>query len=387
MTSEICARASLTCSHAKLRVATEPKVSRVRMFWIGLLCLCVLPIWAAPVVAEPLEARGSAREQNLEARGSAREQDDDKAYKDLIEQALAEFRLKNWPEARVFFRKAHELSPNARTLRGLGVVSFEMRDYQQAVQHLSAALVDARQVLNEAQRSECEGLLARARTFIGSYQLTTAPSTAQVTLDGANLVRGQDGLVLVPFGDHLLRVTADGHRETTLRLRVQGGERAELNIALELDDAEEAAVSALPPSSDAPGPVAVSTSNQPVDAPQSGSEPKRSFKGSGLRYTWIALGASAALGAASATFWYLGQGKVTDLAARCEERAARVSPCERSDTNIDAIQRYERATSAALGLSAAALVTAGALFYFEWPREKKLSVAVGLQQFSLRGSF
>src|SRR4051794_16670861 len=65
-------------------------------------------------------------------------------YRELIEQALSEFKHKNWPEARVLFRRAHELSPNARTLRGMGVVSYEMRDYVHAVLELSSALVDAR---------------------------------------------------------------------------------------------------------------------------------------------------------------------------------------------------------------------------------------------------
>ena len=104
---------------------------------------------------------------------------DEGAYKELIEQALTEFKLKNWPEARVLFRRAHELNPNARTLRGLGVVSFEMRDYQQAVRQLSLALVDTRQPLTDVQRSECEGLLGRARTFVGSYSLRVTPATAK----------------------------------------------------------------------------------------------------------------------------------------------------------------------------------------------------------------
>ena len=131
------------------------------------------------------------------------------AYKEQIEQALTEFRLKNWAEARVLFRRAHELNPNARTLRGLGVVSFEMRDYQQAVQHLSYALVDTRQPLTDAQRAECEGLLSRARTFVGSYALHVTPATAQATLDGAPLVRDHEGMVLVPLGEHTLRATAE----------------------------------------------------------------------------------------------------------------------------------------------------------------------------------
>ena len=50
------------------------------------------------------------------------QEDAEAQYKQLIQQALGEFRRQNWPEARVLFRRAHALSPNARTLRGMGVV-------------------------------------------------------------------------------------------------------------------------------------------------------------------------------------------------------------------------------------------------------------------------
>ncbi len=311
---------------------------------------------------------------------------DERAYKELIEQALSEFKLRNWPEARVFFRQAHELSPNARTLRGIGMVSFEMRDYQQAVQQLSAALVDARQPLNDAQRGECEGLLARARTFVGSYRLLLTPATAQATLDGGALVRDQEGLLLVPFGEHALRVIAEGYQETTLRLRVQGGERADLDVTLRPVVSESLP---LPVAQPVPTPeVAQTPAPQAAEAPAPASPPeKRRFGATGLRYTWIAVSASALFGAGAAAFWYVGQGKVDELAEKCGVRAGRGDPCQRGETNTDAIQRYERLTNASLGLTAVGVVAAGTLFYLEWPREQNLTLSVGLQNLSLHGKF
>jgi hypothetical protein len=305
---------------------------------------------------------------------------DEGAYKELIEQALSEFKLKNWPEARVLFRKAHELNPNARTLRGMGVVSFEMRDYVQAVQALSTALVDVRQPLTDAQRSECEGLLARARTFVGSYQVRLDPATAQLSLDGAPPLRDQEGLLLVPFGDHNLRASADGYADAVTHLQVQGGERAELSLLL----VPAAHATAAPPPAEAPvnTPSAVPQPSQP-----SAPAEAQGFKGGGLRYTWVALGATAVFGGAAAGLWYAGQGKLDDLDARCARRAEKGNPCEKGSTDTDTVKRFERLSNSALGLTAAALVATGVLAALEWPRERNLSLEVGLQSVSLRGSF
>ena len=65
-------------------------------------------------------------------------------YQELIRQALEESSANRWAEARVFFRQAHEAFPNARTERGIGMVSFELRDYTDAVRHLTRALDDPR---------------------------------------------------------------------------------------------------------------------------------------------------------------------------------------------------------------------------------------------------
>ncbi|HEX6239538.1 MAG TPA: hypothetical protein VFZ61_01540, partial [Polyangiales bacterium] len=47
-------------------------------------------------------------------------------YADAIEQALSELEAANYPEAREEFQRAHAIYPNARTLRGLGMVEFEL---------------------------------------------------------------------------------------------------------------------------------------------------------------------------------------------------------------------------------------------------------------------
>src|SRR6185312_15422136 len=60
-------------------------------------------------------------------------------YAKTIENAVLEFDSGNWPEARVLFEQAHALRPSARTLRGMGKVSFELKEYVRAQKELNAS--------------------------------------------------------------------------------------------------------------------------------------------------------------------------------------------------------------------------------------------------------
>jgi hypothetical protein len=309
---------------------------------------------------------------------------DDAAYKDLIDQALSEFKHKNWPEARVLFMRAHEQNPNARTLRGMGVVSFEMRDYLNAVVNLKAALEDKRQPLTEAQRKECEGLLARARTFVGVYTLKLEPRDAHVTLDGGEPLRDDEGHLLVSFGEHTLGGSAPGRQDATLRFNVQGGEREEIALVLSPERGPEPALVAAPIA--AAVPVAAAADQSSATSSPKHEEPQ-GFVGHGLKYSWITLGLSAAAGGAAAALWVVGSNKLDDLDRACAERASGDDPCTKQNTSTSKVEMYETMTNVAIGVSAAALVTTAVLMGLEWPRERRLAVNVGPTSLSLRGAF
>jgi outer membrane protein assembly factor BamD (BamD/ComL family) len=64
------------------------------------------------------------------AAATARAADDDTTpVSVLIGDAVAEYEAGHYQEARALFRQAHEKQPTARTLRGIGMASFELRDY------------------------------------------------------------------------------------------------------------------------------------------------------------------------------------------------------------------------------------------------------------------
>src|SRR6185369_15657579 len=106
-------------------------------------------------------------------------------YRGLLSEAVAEYDARRYEEARALFRRAHEIAPNARTLRGIGMASFELREYVEALRALEGSLVEQRRPLTAPQRQQVEGLLERTRAFVGRFVLHLTPPDANLRVDGA----------------------------------------------------------------------------------------------------------------------------------------------------------------------------------------------------------
>src|SRR5262245_44709083 len=81
-------------------------------------------------------------------------------YDALLEQAVRASAEKRFLEARELFGRAHALSPSARTLRALGIVSVALADYTSAKRELEAALSDEVLPLTAEQRQEVSEIVA-----------------------------------------------------------------------------------------------------------------------------------------------------------------------------------------------------------------------------------
>jgi hypothetical protein len=172
---------------------------------------------------------------------SASDATDPPAYRRAIEDGLAECDAGRFEEARSLFRRAHEISPNARTFRGIGMTSFELRDYVSAVHNLSAALQDVRKPLSSEQREHTQDLLDRSRIFVDVYTLTISPKDSRVLIDGREPEFEPDGTLMFGIGPHMVEVRAQGMTPRSLPIEVRGGERKELSIALERESAAPSA--------------------------------------------------------------------------------------------------------------------------------------------------
>jgi hypothetical protein len=204
----------------------------------------------------------------------AAEPADDPAYKKAIDEGLAEYDARRFEEARILFRRAHEISPNARTLRGIGMTSFELRDYVAAVHNLSAAVQDERKPLSSGKREHTLELLARSRMFVDVYILTVSPKTAQVLVDGHAPEYESDGTLMFGFGAHTIEIRAPGMVPRTLPLDISGGQRKELSVSLE------------------PAPVAPTSGAPPV---ATATEPLPPTVSNGGAIAWLIAGGGAAL--------------------------------------------------------------------------------------------
>lgn len=157
-----------------------------------------------------------------------RAQDDDE-YRRVITEALAEFDGHNFAEALALFRRAHALRPSARTLRGLGQVSFELRHYVDAVNYFREALASTVNPLTDAQRTESTNLMTRAEAFVGRYRITTTPEGAAITVDGNEATNE----IVLDIGAHVVAASLSGYVTSTRTVNVIGGEDTTLAFVLE----------------------------------------------------------------------------------------------------------------------------------------------------------
>ena len=151
-------------------------------------------------------------------------------YDEAIRDALVEWDAGRWAEARALFQRAHELQPNARTLRGIGMSAFEMRQYVEAIRFLTASLTEPERPLTERQRSQVEELLARARAFLGHYRLIPSVASAQIVVDDMPI--DDIGDLWLDLGSHTIVARAVGYEPLHRRLEVRGGEDEVLQLEL-----------------------------------------------------------------------------------------------------------------------------------------------------------
>ena len=153
-------------------------------------------------------------------------------YARLVSDAIREYQLHHFAEARSLFSKAHSLVPSARTLRGLGAVEFELRNYGSTVSYLEGALASDIRPLTGELRERTERLLERARGFVARLELTVRPLSCLAVIDGVPVVQARE--VVLEVGDHVLEFQAPGYIPEKRTVHVKGGEVQRLEIALSL---------------------------------------------------------------------------------------------------------------------------------------------------------
>jgi hypothetical protein len=230
----------------------------------------------------------------------------------LIADAVTEYDAGRYDEARALFRLAHQKAPTARTLRGIGMASFELRDYVEAARSLAGALREERRPLTDEQRKQVEGLLARTDTFVGRFSLRIQPAGKagnDLLVDGEPTGLEADGSLLLGFGHHRLtaRCPSCSPTQKTVEVEVLGGEHREIEIAF--------APAAQPPAPDLSlrrvGPV-VSAVDQAAQPTSSGPD--------ATPWYWAGAAAVGVIGATAGALWWANRGSELDSCRAAGDR-------------------------------------------------------------------
>lgn len=266
-----------------------------------------------------------------------------KSYRKAIKDGVAEYEARHFEEALSYFRKAHQVYPNARTYRGIGMASFELRDYVTAVRSLTAALDDQRKPLSPDQRKETQDLIDRCRLFVAVYTLKISPPEAQTIVDANPAELEPDGTLMLGLGVHTIEARLKGHRTRSLSVPVRGGERKELQIALEPTATvpRQPQAEPLPTTNGAP---------EPTPAPIA--------KDTGSTAWFVAGGASAVATVAAGIYWGLRNSELSSC--RNPPPGVLPKPCKNEST-IKMEWNAGAAMTIAAGAATVTFVTLGIL--------------------------
>jgi len=189
--------------------------------FLGVSVLCLAPAVHADD-AQAAKPAAQAPAQDIEPPG----------YAIAIDTAVSEHDAGHFAEARTYFVRAHQLYPNARTLRGLGMVEFELRNYGESARYLEEALASQAKPLDDKLRKETQGLLARARAYIGEVHVAVDPGSATVMVDGVTVASGPEASFTLVVGDHELEFRAHGRLSEKRALHINGGEETSMRVVL-----------------------------------------------------------------------------------------------------------------------------------------------------------
>jgi hypothetical protein len=332
--------------------------------------------WAAALLCSTTFVPSVEAAQKLLVAGGTDDSSSDSAYRKAIKDGVAEYDARRFEEARSLFRRAHELNPNARTFRGLGMTSFELRDYVSAVRNLSAALREDRKPLSAEQRKDVQDLLDRSRMFVDVYVLTVTPREARLLVDGRAPEYEADGTTLFGFGPHTIEAKAAKYATRTISINVKGGERKELAIALDPAPSPVARASAAAAAKTAQSP-ALDLGAQPAPATELTNRGP---------LAWLLIGGGMALLAGgSAVYWAVQSSELNS----CRHPA----PNQRCTDEAAIVSQRNVAMGATIGAGAAAatMVLIGILTWQSEPNAStpatSLSCAPGLLGLSCGGTF
>ncbi len=300
---------------------------------------------------------------------------DELDYRATIEGAVEAYSQQRYDEALGLFLKAHALSPSARTLRGIGLASFETRRYVDSIRSLTDALQDSRSSLTPAMRSEAERVIRAASPFVVHLELAVQPAEAELSVDGQVLARDRQHPVLLDPGPHQLVAKAKGYQPAARSVQWPPGTHT--NLELRMIPEVPAAVA-----------NAVSESDTRADeqTTPSAEAPRRKRRSRFGVLKWVALGTTVATLATMGVAIGLREDRARAISRVC---TGELSTRDRQTCNEwrDNGQAWKVASIATGVLAGALTATTIVLFVTDRPRDsdaprarRSCQIGLGAQQ-------
>jgi hypothetical protein len=299
-------------------------------------------------------------------------------YAEAIREAVDHYSAERWRPAQKAFARAHALQPSARTYRGLGLSAFYLDEFAAARAAFEQALADTRRPLPEEQKRALSELLLETTRLTGRIELQVEPSSARVELDGVVI---ESSVLFVDRGAHVLSVSAEGYVSQRTTLVIEGGEQRSLDLRLEAQASEPAAVVQPEQLAREPAPPAAQRAIAPVRQMTSPDEGGRVF-------TWIAAAAVPVFAGSAGLIWVTGQNELEAVEDDCQRDGCDAAEGAR---RLDAagVDAHETWTNVCLVVSGVALATATVLFFVEGKPSTRSDVELTVERSGalLRGQF
>jgi hypothetical protein len=282
---------------------------------------CVVALAAASAL--PWSARSAA--QNV-----------DKEAKAVYQKGVADFDAGRFDDAAAAFRKAYELKPSWKIRYNIGQSEAAAKRYDLALDAFEAYLAEGGDDVPDDRREEVLSELRRLREMVGDLKVKGRDGL-DVEVDG--VARGRTplpGPLSISAGVmHSVRLLDGGKEIMATRVQVRGGGTAEVEA-------------------EPPRPVDQPSPAKPLPVPEP-PRPEQPAAERGLSqvYFWVALGATAALGAGTVGMGVAADSKVSDVKDSPSDRGLR-----------DDAKAMQAGAYALLALTGAAAVTTAVLAVF-----------------------
>jgi hypothetical protein len=271
------------------------------------------------------------------------------------------------------FERAYELSPDFDVLYNIGLVDVELGRPRKAIDAFKRYLAEGGERVPPKDRAEVEARIARLESSFAELTITTDPSGAQVTVDGAEL--GSTPLaapVKVAAGTHVVSASRNGAATETRVVKLTEGQKETVSIALPDLPA---------PSPEVPYHVAAgaaasadtASGAESKPAPRSASAESRTATHDRASFPtgYVLIGAGVVLGGVTIAHYFWNHGRyetyrANDVWLRTDAGLGHADRQVQNNELATSIQ-HASAVTVGLGITSGALIAAGVTWFIVDP--------------------